>query len=71
VIGNDYHLYEKKSGDRVLSMLSPADWGKKIPFEKFVASVKLLGDRTWEVLEVGAGFNAQQEQTAETTYTEA
>jgi hypothetical protein len=52
-------------------MLSPADWGKKIPFEKFVASVKLLGDRTWEVLEVGAGFNAQQEQTAETTYTEA
>jgi hypothetical protein len=71
VIGNDYHLYEKKSSDRVLSMLSPADWGKKIPFEKFVASVKLLGDRTWEVLEVGAGFNAQQEQTAETTYTEA
>jgi hypothetical protein len=55
----------------VLSMLSPADWGKKIPFEKFVASVKLLGDRTWEVLEVGAGFDAAQGRQDEDAYSEA
>jgi len=71
VIGNDYHLYEKKSGDRVLSMLSPADWGKKMPFAKFVASVKLLGDRTWEILQVGSGFNAAVDAESETDYTEA
>ncbi|MFN3528364.1 MAG: DUF2452 domain-containing protein [Bacteroidia bacterium] len=52
VIGNTYHLYEKDDHSRVLSMLSPDDWGKKLPFS-FVASVKLLGDRTWEVLAVG------------------
>lgn len=53
VIGNVYHLYEKDGGQRVLSLISPDDWGKKMPFEAFVASVKLLGDRTWEVLKVG------------------
>lgn len=53
VIGNVYHLYEKNGGQRVLSLISPDDWGKKMPFEAFVASVKLLGDRTWEVLKVG------------------
>lgn len=50
VIGNNYHLYEKENGNRVLSMLSPEDWGKRMPFHQFIASVKLLGDRTWEVL---------------------
>ncbi len=53
VIGNVYHLYEKNEGQRVLSLISPDDWGKKMPFEAFIASVKLLGDRTWEILKVG------------------
>jgi len=49
VIGQRYHLYERVNGSRLLSMLSPEDWGKKIKFT-FIASVKLLGDRTWDVL---------------------
>jgi hypothetical protein len=56
VIGNVYHLYERDDDSRVLSMLSPDDWGKRLPFARFVASVKLLGDRTWEVLAVGEGW---------------
>jgi hypothetical protein len=31
-------------------MLSPEDWGKRMPFQAFIATVKLLGDRTWEVV---------------------
>lgn len=44
-----YHLYEKES-NKILSFIGPKEWGKKLPYDKFLASVKLLADRTWEVL---------------------
>ena len=50
LIGHTYHLY-KKSSDFILSMVSPGEWGKQMPYDKFVASVKLLSDHTWEILE--------------------
>lgn len=50
LIGNVYHLYEKKDGTHVLSMVAPAEWGKSMPYE-FVASVKLQADHTWQILE--------------------
>ena len=49
LIGHTYHLY-KKSSDFVLSMVSPGEWGNQIPYDKFVASVKLLSDHTWEMI---------------------
>jgi hypothetical protein len=49
VIGSEYHLYARAEGEFVLSMVSPEEWGKKTPFKHFVASVRLLADRTWEV----------------------
>ncbi|MCB9354731.1 MAG: DUF2452 domain-containing protein [Lewinellaceae bacterium] len=53
VIHHIYHLYNRKSdGSRVLSMIAPAEWGRKAPFEH-LATVRLLGDHTWEVLEGG------------------
>ncbi len=53
VIHHIYHLYSRKSdGTHVLSMISPAEWGKKAPYEH-LATVRLLGDHTWEVLEGG------------------
>lgn len=53
IIHHHYHLYQRKdNGKHLLSMISPAEWGRKAPYEH-LASVRLLGDHTWEVLEGG------------------
>jgi hypothetical protein len=53
VIHHIYHLYSRKTdGTHVLSMVSPQEWGRKMPYE-FLASVRLLGDHTWEVMDGG------------------
>ncbi|MDZ4710308.1 MAG: DUF2452 domain-containing protein [Saprospiraceae bacterium] len=50
VINHIYHLYSKKSDSQwVLSMVAPAEWGRKKPYE-FLATVRLMADHTWEVL---------------------
>jgi hypothetical protein len=46
-IGQVYHLYEKKDGSHVLSLVAPQEWGGSGPFKQFVSSVKLLADHTW------------------------
>jgi len=50
-IGHTYHLYEKKDGTHMLSLVGPKEWGGSGPFKQFVATVKLLADHTW--VEVG------------------
>ncbi|MBI1183398.1 DUF2452 domain-containing protein [bacterium] len=50
IISHIYYLYSHRDDD-VLSMLSPADWGSRMPYDAFVAKVKLLGDHTWDILE--------------------
>ncbi len=51
VIHHVYYLYQRKSnGTHLLSMIAPHEWGRKQPVEH-LASVRLLGDHTWEVLE--------------------
>ncbi|MFN0216927.1 MAG: DUF2452 domain-containing protein [Saprospiraceae bacterium] len=53
VIHHHYHLYQRKSdGRHLLSMIAPNEWGRKSPYEH-LASVRLLGDHTWEVTEGG------------------
>lgn len=47
-IGERYHLYEK-GGIKILSFISPEEWGTGMPYDAFIASVLLLADRTWEV----------------------
>jgi hypothetical protein len=48
VIGQVYHLYERKDGSHLLSMISPTEWGAGGgPFKRCLASVKLLADHTW------------------------
>lgn len=53
LIGKTYHLYTNKKGEDVLSMVSPAEWGKSMPFQVFICTAKLLSDHTWEVSEKG------------------
>lgn len=50
VVGQTYHLYIRKNGQRALSMIGPSEWGGRSPFEAFAASVRLLGDKTWEAV---------------------
>ncbi len=50
VIGQTYYLYEKEDGSNVLSMISPEEWGRDLPYRSFSARVRLLSDHTWEVL---------------------
>ncbi|PCJ66769.1 MAG: hypothetical protein COA58_04735 [Bacteroidetes bacterium] len=47
-INEVYHLYEKDGG-KILSFISPDEWGERMPYDVFIASVLLLPDRTWEV----------------------
>ncbi len=49
LIGHIYHLYKRKNGKDVLSMIGPNQWGKSCPYD-FQATVKLLGDHTWDIL---------------------
>ncbi len=55
VINHIYYLYEKEGGTNILSMVSPEEWGKNIPYKKYIAKIKLLSDHTWDVLEKGKG----------------
>jgi hypothetical protein len=50
VINGIYHLYQKEDGTQVLSMVAPYEWGKNMPFAQYLQTVRLLGDRTWDVL---------------------
>ena len=50
VIHHIYHLYQRKAdGQHLLSMIAPQEWGRKQPYDH-LATVRLLGDHTWEVL---------------------
>lgn len=51
VIGKVYHLYARAENFFVLSMIAPDEWNKQPAFKHFVASVRLLADHTWEVVE--------------------
>ena len=50
VIGQRYHLYLKKDGGKVLSLIGPDEWGRTKPLE-YEASVRLLADHTWDVIQ--------------------
>jgi hypothetical protein len=52
IIGKTYHLYRRSNGKDVMSMVSPSEWGKKMPYD-FVATIKLLADHTWDILATG------------------
>lgn len=50
IIGRTYYLYCRENGKNLLSMVSPAEWGDKIPYS-YIATIRLLGDHTWDIIE--------------------
>jgi hypothetical protein len=51
IIGQNYYLYQKHDDTDTLSLISPEEWGKRLPFKSYLATVKLLADHTWDVLD--------------------
>lgn len=52
IINHIYHLYNRNDDSIILSMIGPDEWGLSgHKFKKFLATVKLLADHTWEILE--------------------
>jgi len=48
--GHTYHLYEKEDGLKVLSMIGPDEWARGCKYEKYIATARLMGDHTWDVV---------------------
>lgn len=51
--GHTYHLYEKEDGQKVLSMIGPKEWVNKCKYAKYIATARLMGDHTWNVIQNG------------------
>ncbi len=49
IIGKTYYLYRRENGEDFLSLVAPNEWGKSRNLE-YVATVKLLADHTWDVI---------------------
>ena len=50
IVGRIYHLYEREEGKHFLSMIGPEEWGRNKTSSRFIATVKLLADHTWDIL---------------------
>jgi hypothetical protein len=51
LINHTYHLYQKENGSYLLSLIAPTQWGRSGASFTWVATVKLLADHTWDVLD--------------------
>ncbi len=51
IIGRTYYLYERENGEDVLSLIAPNEWGRSKKYQKHLATVKLLADHTWEIID--------------------
>ncbi|HCP93120.1 MAG TPA: DUF2452 domain-containing protein [Bacteroidetes bacterium] len=52
IVNQVYHLYEKDD-HFLLSLIGPDEWGRSKNSRKYIASVKLLGDHSWDVINKG------------------
>ena len=57
LINHVYFLYEKDSGDQLLSLIAPEQWGRSGKQFTFVAEVRLLADHTWDILRKNEDLN--------------
>lgn len=51
LINHIYHLYKKEDRNHLLSLIAPNQWGKSKNTFQFIATVRLLADHTWDILE--------------------
>lgn len=53
LINHIYHLYQKEEGTFLLSLIAPNQWGRSGQKFEFVATIRLLADHTWDIIEKG------------------
>lgn len=51
LINHTYHLYQKDNSTHLLSLIAPDQWGRSKKSFEYVATVRLLADHTWDILE--------------------
>lgn len=57
LINHVYHLYTKENGVYLLSLIAPNQWGRSKNNFTFIATVRLLADHTWDILEKNPEVN--------------
>lgn len=57
LINHIYHLYEKDDRTFLLSLIAPDQWGRSKKSFEFVATVRLLADHTWDIIEKSEDFS--------------
>ena len=67
IINHVYYLYEDHDGLEVLSIIGPEQWGRsRKNVYSYIATIKLLADHTWEIMDVATdhadSFEEQQEK---------
>jgi hypothetical protein len=51
LINHVYHVYQKEDSSYLLSLIGPKEWGRSKNTFTFVATVRLLADHTWDIIE--------------------
>jgi hypothetical protein len=51
LINHSYHLYLNKKDIYSLAVIGPKEWKKSFPYKSWIATVTLLADHTWEVID--------------------
>ena len=62
VVGHTYYFYTRKDGSDVLSMIAPNEWGRKFPFERCLATVRMMADHTWDVQYHESNYSTADEE---------
>ena len=57
LINHVYHLYKRENTTYSLSLVGPTNWGKTKQNLTFVATVRLLADHTWDIIEKNTEFD--------------
>ena len=51
LINHVYQVYQKEDSSYLLSLIGPKEWGRSKNTFTFVATVRLLADHTWDIIE--------------------
>lgn len=60
IINHIYHLYQKEDSGFLLSLISPDQWGRSKRSFEYMATVRLLADHTWDILEKNEEMNFEE-----------
>lgn len=59
IINHIYHLYVSENSRNILSLIGPNEWGNSKKNHVFIASLRLLADHTWDILEKNPEINLE------------